>query len=61
MIGETGERKSAVATPDGKSRKKGKIRNRSGPKIDPCGTPVDICIMFDFVFRNSTNCCLFSK
>ena len=25
MIGETGERKSAVATPDGKSRKKKKI------------------------------------
>ena len=24
-------------------------------------TPVDIGIMFDFVFRNSTNCCLFSS
>ena len=27
MIGETGERKSAVATPDGKSRKKKKKKN----------------------------------
>ena len=24
------------------------------------GTPVDICSIFDFVFLNSTNCCLFS-
>ena len=29
MIGETGERKSAVATPDGKSRKKKKIHYES--------------------------------
>ena len=28
MIGETGERKSAVATPDGKSRKKKKAKSR---------------------------------
>ena len=28
MIGETGERKSAVATPDGKSRKKKKQEHR---------------------------------
>ena len=28
MIGETGERKSAVATPDGKSRKKKKKKKR---------------------------------
>ena len=28
MIGETGERKSAVATPDGKSRKKKKKKKK---------------------------------
>ena len=30
MIGETGERKSAVATPDGKSRKKKKKKKKYG-------------------------------
>ena len=29
MIGETGERKSAVATPDGKSRKKKKKKKQN--------------------------------
>ena len=28
--------------------------------MDPCGTPVDICRILDLVFRDSTNCCLFS-
>ena len=34
MIGETGERKSAVATPDGKSRKKKKKKLISGGSCD---------------------------
>ena len=40
MIGETGERKSAVATPDGKSRKKKKkfTVNKAQPLIRP-GAP----------------------
>ena len=39
MIGETGERKSAVATPDGKSRKK---------KKDICLRQVDSCLHCKF-------------
>ena len=34
MIGETGERKSAVATPDGKSRKKKKMQKIYGLETD---------------------------
>ena len=34
MIGETGERKSAVATPDGKSRKKKKKNARLSGTLD---------------------------
>ena len=36
MIGETGERKSAVATPDGKSRKKKKTRTMCVPRTCYC-------------------------
>ena len=38
MIGETGERKSAVATPDGKSRKKKKNVYASSVGLHICGT-----------------------
>ena len=34
MIGETGERKSAVATPDGKSRKKKKKKKKRRVYVD---------------------------
>ena len=34
------------------------IRNRSGPEIDHCGTPVIICLGGDFIPLISTNCAL---
>ena len=45
MIGETGERKSAVATPDGKSRKKKKKKKSVDPYGAPVGIPNDITRM----------------
>ena len=41
MIGETGERKSAVATPDGKSRKKKKFSMLHVQFNVPYGTDID--------------------
>ena len=53
MIGETGERKSAVATPDGKSRKKKKNVcwlhlteiGVSVCSITACGSPLTISLL----------------
>ena len=42
MIGETGERKSAVATPDGKSRKKKKMT----ANVRTVGTAKDHCSVY---------------
>ena len=36
-------------------------RKRSGPKIEPWGTPVTIGRVSDLVSFTSTNCCLFDK
>ena len=36
------------------------IKNSSGPKMEPCGTPVTIGNVLDAVSFNSTNCSLFA-
>ena len=41
----------------GKSVKK----NSSGPKMEPCGTPVTIDNVLDAVSFNSINCSLFAR
>ena len=37
------------------------IKNSSGPKMEPCGTPVTICNVLDAVSFNSTNYSLFAR
>ena len=37
------------------------IKNKSGPGTDPCGTPVDIFRVSDFILSHSTNCSLFER
>ena len=37
------------------------IKNSSGPKMEPCGTPVTICNVLDAVSFSSTNCSLFAR
>ena len=37
------------------------IKNTSGPKMDPCGTPVTIGNVLDAVSFNSTNCSMFAR
>ena len=37
------------------------IRNKTGPKTDPCGTPAFIWLNFDAVFPINTLCCRFCK
>ena len=49
MIGETGERKSAVATPDGKSRKKKKkTRGGRGSRAAVCFFKLLLIVHCDF-------------
>ena len=37
------------------------IKNRSGPRVEPCGTPHWIESGFDLAFSTSTYCVLLSK
>ena len=37
------------------------IKNRSGPRVDPCGTPHWIESGFDLAFSTSTYCVLLSR
>ena len=37
------------------------IKNSSGPKMEPCGTPVTIDNVLDAVSFNSTNYSLFAR
>ena len=37
------------------------IKNKSGPSIDPCGTPIVITRLSDAVPSISVYCCLFVK
>ena len=37
------------------------IKNSSGNKMDPCGSPVTICNVLDAVSFYSTNCSLFAR
>ena len=37
------------------------ITNGSGPKMEPCGTPVTIGNVLDAVSFNSINCSLFAR
>ena len=37
------------------------IKNGSGPKMEPCGSPVTICNVLDAVSFYSTNCSLFAR
>lgn len=36
-------------------------RNSSGPKIDPCGTPVFISFFLDILLLSTVYCCLLCK
>ena len=37
------------------------IKNSSGPKMKPCGTPVTIYNVLDAVSFNSANCSMFAR
>ena len=37
------------------------IKNSSGPKMEPCESPVTICNVLDAVSFYSTNCSLFAR
>ena len=37
------------------------IKNSSGPKMEPCGSPVTICNVLDAVSFYSTNCSPFAR